>query len=180
MIACHKNRVCWLVRRVRCTSKRHDQNNEHARGRYRNTTQSGLASCYPVLHKNIQLETQTIQSTTHHGRGKNDERFGGQGDRDIACSKITTSAEVARTKTESNGGKPMPGDHVVCSGYDCRIASVFDHFLTTISGCWASSGYSTAGCAALEQNLRKCMDERVCFFDPFLQTVLIRFRKMNK
>ncbi|CAK4021350.1 Hypothetical predicted protein [Lecanosticta acicola] len=27
-------------------------------------------------------------------------------------------------------------------------------------GCWASSGYTTAGCAALEQQLRACMDAR--------------------
>ncbi|EME45745.1 hypothetical protein DOTSEDRAFT_128150 [Dothistroma septosporum NZE10] len=30
----------------------------------------------------------------------------------------------------------------------------------TMLGCWASSGYSAAGCQALEIQLRKCMDER--------------------
>ena len=29
------------------------------------------------------------------------------------------------------------------------------------AGCWASQGYSTQGCAALEQQLRACMDAKV-------------------
>ncbi|KAK4502802.1 hypothetical protein PRZ48_006228 [Zasmidium cellare] len=32
--------------------------------------------------------------------------------------------------------------------------------MSSVLGCWASSGYSAAGCAALEQNLRACMDAR--------------------
>lgn len=35
--------------------------------------------------------------------------------------------------------------------------------LTRFSGCWASSGYTAQGCAALEQQLRACMDAPVCF-----------------
>lgn len=31
-------------------------------------------------------------------------------------------------------------------------------------GCWASSGYSMAGCAQLEQQLRACMDAPVCLY----------------
>ncbi|KAH0303303.1 hypothetical protein KCU71_g10692, partial [Aureobasidium melanogenum] len=30
--------------------------------------------------------------------------------------------------------------------------------LTRFAGCWASSGYTAQGCAALEQQLRACMD----------------------
>ncbi|KAI4795853.1 hypothetical protein E4T44_11322 [Aureobasidium sp. EXF-8845] len=30
--------------------------------------------------------------------------------------------------------------------------------LTCSTGCWASSGYTAQGCAALEQQLRACMD----------------------
>ncbi|KXT01358.1 hypothetical protein AC578_6656 [Pseudocercospora eumusae] len=32
--------------------------------------------------------------------------------------------------------------------------------MSSMLGCWASSGYTTAGCAALEQQLRVCMDAR--------------------
>ncbi|KAF2136209.1 uncharacterized protein K452DRAFT_237896 [Aplosporella prunicola CBS 121167] len=30
--------------------------------------------------------------------------------------------------------------------------------MSSVLGCWASSGYSAAGCAAVEQQLRACMD----------------------
>ncbi|KAI0505336.1 37S ribosomal protein Mrp10 [Xylaria bambusicola] len=30
--------------------------------------------------------------------------------------------------------------------------------MTTVLSCWASAGYSTAGCAQVEQALRACMD----------------------
>ncbi|KAL1297312.1 hypothetical protein AAFC00_004863 [Neodothiora populina] len=30
--------------------------------------------------------------------------------------------------------------------------------MSSVLGCWASSGYSAQGCAALEQQLRACMD----------------------
>ncbi|OCL00348.1 mitochondrial 37S ribosomal protein mS37 [Cenococcum geophilum 1.58] len=30
--------------------------------------------------------------------------------------------------------------------------------MTSVLGCWASSGYSVQGCAQLEQKLRACMD----------------------
>ncbi|KAF2842091.1 mitochondrial ribosomal protein 10 [Patellaria atrata CBS 101060] len=30
--------------------------------------------------------------------------------------------------------------------------------MTSVLGCWASSGYNLAGCALLEQQLRACMD----------------------
>ncbi|KAL2059417.1 hypothetical protein ABVK25_000710 [Lepraria finkii] len=30
--------------------------------------------------------------------------------------------------------------------------------MTSVLGCWASSGNAAAGCAALEQSLRACMD----------------------
>jgi hypothetical protein len=30
-------------------------------------------------------------------------------------------------------------------------------------GCWASSGYNVQGCAALEQQLRACMDAPVSY-----------------
>ncbi|KAK8215309.1 40S ribosomal protein mrp10 [Zalaria obscura] len=30
--------------------------------------------------------------------------------------------------------------------------------MSSVLGCWASSGYTTQGCAALEQQLRACMD----------------------
>ncbi|KAL2349826.1 hypothetical protein BJ546DRAFT_1013981 [Cryomyces antarcticus] len=30
--------------------------------------------------------------------------------------------------------------------------------MSSVLGCWASSGYSVAGCAALETQLRACMD----------------------
>ncbi|CAK7214732.1 40S ribosomal protein mrp10 [Sporothrix curviconia] len=30
--------------------------------------------------------------------------------------------------------------------------------MSTVLACWASLGYSTAGCAAVEQSLRACMD----------------------
>ncbi|KAL5606909.1 hypothetical protein BROUX41_003285 [Berkeleyomyces rouxiae] len=30
--------------------------------------------------------------------------------------------------------------------------------MATVLGCWAAAGYNTAGCAVLEQQLRKCMD----------------------
>jgi hypothetical protein len=35
--------------------------------------------------------------------------------------------------------------------------------LTCSTGCWASSGYTAQGCAALEQQLRACMDAPVRF-----------------
>jgi hypothetical protein len=38
--------------------------------------------------------------------------------------------------------------------------------LTRSTGCWASSGYTAQGCAALEQQLRACMDAPVCFGRP--------------
>ncbi|KAL8851682.1 MAG: hypothetical protein Q9221_003413 [Calogaya cf. arnoldii] len=31
--------------------------------------------------------------------------------------------------------------------------------MTSMLGCWASSGYSAPGCMALEQSLRACMDQ---------------------
>ncbi|CAO1605380.1 40S ribosomal protein mrp10 [Xanthoria calcicola] len=31
--------------------------------------------------------------------------------------------------------------------------------MTSMLGCWASSGYSATGCIALEQSLRACMDQ---------------------
>ncbi|KAI4259252.1 MAG: hypothetical protein L6R42_004659 [Xanthoria sp. 1 TBL-2021] len=31
--------------------------------------------------------------------------------------------------------------------------------MTSMLGCWASSGYSAKGCMALEQSLRACMDQ---------------------
>ncbi|PKK43974.1 hypothetical protein CI102_12997, partial [Trichoderma harzianum] len=30
--------------------------------------------------------------------------------------------------------------------------------LTQFAACWASAGYNAAGCAAIENQLRKCMD----------------------
>ncbi|KAI1438946.1 37S ribosomal protein Mrp10 [Xylaria sp. CBS 124048] len=30
--------------------------------------------------------------------------------------------------------------------------------MTSVLSCWASAGYNTAGCAAIEQALRACMD----------------------
>ena len=33
--------------------------------------------------------------------------------------------------------------------------------LSTVLGCWASQGYTAQGCAALEQQLRVCMDAKV-------------------
>ncbi|EON66888.1 hypothetical protein W97_06291 [Coniosporium apollinis CBS 100218] len=30
--------------------------------------------------------------------------------------------------------------------------------MTSVLGCWASSGYDVAGCGVLEQQLRACMD----------------------
>ncbi|EKG13044.1 Ribosomal protein MRP10 mitochondrial [Macrophomina phaseolina MS6] len=30
--------------------------------------------------------------------------------------------------------------------------------MTSVLGCWASQGYSVAGCSAVEQQLRACMD----------------------
>ncbi|KAG9917671.1 hypothetical protein KCV05_g11497, partial [Aureobasidium melanogenum] len=30
--------------------------------------------------------------------------------------------------------------------------------MSSVLGCWASSGYTAQGCAALEQQLRACMD----------------------
>ncbi|KAF2724771.1 mitochondrial ribosomal protein 10 [Polychaeton citri CBS 116435] len=32
--------------------------------------------------------------------------------------------------------------------------------MSSVLGCWASQGYTTQGCAALEQQLRACMDAR--------------------
>nr|OQO23226.1 hypothetical protein B0A51_10411 [Rachicladosporium sp. CCFEE 5018] len=32
--------------------------------------------------------------------------------------------------------------------------------MSSVLGCWASQGYTTQGCAALEQSLRVCMDAR--------------------
>ncbi|KAF2228803.1 mitochondrial ribosomal protein 10 [Viridothelium virens] len=32
--------------------------------------------------------------------------------------------------------------------------------MSSVLGCWASSGYSAQGCAQLEQQLRACMDAR--------------------
>jgi len=34
--------------------------------------------------------------------------------------------------------------------------------MTSLLSCWASAGASMQGCAALEQQLRTCMDDRVC------------------
>ncbi|KAJ0163543.1 37S ribosomal protein MRP10, mitochondrial [Colletotrichum tanaceti] len=31
--------------------------------------------------------------------------------------------------------------------------------MTTVLACWASAGYNTTGCAALENALRNCMDQ---------------------
>ncbi|GAB7340225.1 hypothetical protein MBLNU457_6690t1 [Dothideomycetes sp. NU457] len=31
--------------------------------------------------------------------------------------------------------------------------------MTSVLGCWASSGYTAQGCAVLEQQLRACMDQ---------------------
>lgn len=38
--------------------------------------------------------------------------------------------------------------------------------MSSVLGCWASSGYSVTGCAELEKSLRECMDIPVCFFPP--------------
>lgn len=35
--------------------------------------------------------------------------------------------------------------------------------MSSVLGCWASSGYSVTGCAELEKSLRECMDVPVCF-----------------
>ncbi|KAF2860669.1 hypothetical protein K470DRAFT_216657 [Piedraia hortae CBS 480.64] len=32
--------------------------------------------------------------------------------------------------------------------------------MSSVLGCWASQGYSTQGCAMLEQQLRRCMDTK--------------------
>ncbi|EGP89343.1 uncharacterized protein MYCGRDRAFT_29515, partial [Zymoseptoria tritici IPO323] len=32
--------------------------------------------------------------------------------------------------------------------------------MSSMLGCWASQGYTTAGCATIEQQLRVCMDAR--------------------
>ncbi|KAA6410889.1 MAG: mitochondrial ribosomal 10 [Lasallia pustulata] len=32
--------------------------------------------------------------------------------------------------------------------------------MTSVLGCWASSGFNPQGCAAVEQQLRACMDAR--------------------
>ena len=49
----------------------------------------------------------------------------------------------------------------------CYLSAAADVFnaLTAlpVAGCWASSGYSPQGCAAIEQQLRACMDTPVCF-----------------
>ncbi|KAI5362262.1 Putative ribosomal protein MRP10 [Septoria linicola] len=45
--------------------------------------------------------------------------------------------------------KPDKGEANPCLG-----------IMSSMLGCWASSGYSAAGCAALEQQLRGCMDAR--------------------
>lgn len=34
--------------------------------------------------------------------------------------------------------------------------------MSSVLGCWASSGYSVTGCAELEKSLRECMDVPVC------------------
>ncbi|KAL6717597.1 40S ribosomal protein mrp10 [Lecanora helva] len=42
--------------------------------------------------------------------------------------------------------------------------------MTSVLGCWASSGNAAAGCAQLEQQLRACMDASVRTSPlPFLQ-----------
>ena len=46
--------------------------------------------------------------------------------------------------------------------------------LTVCAGCWASSGHSIAGCAALEQQLRACMDAPVCFLLIYLIPVFYK------
>lgn len=59
----------------------------------------------------------------------------------------------------------MSGDHDLRLGYEFLNSSCcFFNALTTsiVAGCWASSGYNIAGCAALEQQLRACMDTPVC------------------
>lgn len=62
--------------------------------------------------------------------------------------------------------------------HDCNI-------LIPTTGCWASSGYTTQGCAALEQQLRACMDAPVRFAistnQPSPQlTLTLSSRKHNK
>ncbi|KAI5273873.1 hypothetical protein E4T47_02922 [Aureobasidium subglaciale] len=44
---------------------------------------------------------------------------------------------------------------ISCRNIYCLVVPVLTHAL---SGCWASSGYTAQGCAALEQQLRACMD----------------------
>ena len=68
----------------------------------------------------------------------------------------------------------------------CRRNGIYDrvHPLTWRVGCWASSGYSAQGCAALEQQLRTCMDAPVRLHPFHLLQVHIRLtnhcRNRNK
>lgn len=62
----------------------------------------------------------------------------------------------------------MCGDHVFDAEYVilciCLLICllVLVNWLTVRLDCWASAGHTSEGCAALEQQLRQCVDTPVC------------------
>lgn len=90
------------------------------------------------------------------------------------CSRSPTgrcpAPQAARPPPEQAGDQPMPGRHVISTGYvGCWAPQRMlgqrgkpGIVLIYHTGCWASSGYSVQGCAQLEQKLRQCMDQPVC------------------
>jgi hypothetical protein len=96
-----------------------------------------------------------------------------------------TAVEASRPTTEQARNEPVFGNNVLSSGYvdhgadkvEAHVsgaqhtpvaAAMWRQEKETLSaddlcaGCWASSGYSVAGCAQFEQKLRQCMDTPVC------------------
>lgn len=78
-----------------------------------------------------------------------------------AAPRLPPLPKLRVRKPDQAGANPCIGVMSSVLGIPCHLLVIASPILTTIPGCWASSGYTTQGCAALEQQLRACMDAPV-------------------
>ena len=110
----------------------------------------------------------TLESGRHNGRRQRNTTIGRES---RIFAQTPTSAQTSNPATQYRQRESMHRCHEHSIGYvasegEIRSLGTLEIVLGRRrtdhdAGCWASQGYTTQGCAALEQSLRACMDARV-------------------